>query len=77
MKNDAAKLRKMNEFFAVDISAQQQNERHSDRPKPTTPEPPSPSENPVEIQNNGPNILWLTGFGSMQLVLIEKWAVYL
>ena len=41
IKNDAAKCRKMNEFFTVDISAQQQNERHSDdRPRPTTPEPP-------------------------------------
>ena len=54
IENDAAKCCKMNKFFTVDISAQQQNEPHSDRSKLTTPEPPSPPENPVEIESNGP-----------------------
>ena len=44
----------MNSFFIADISAQQKNEWHSDRPRHTTPEPPSPPENPVEIESNGP-----------------------
>ena len=61
----------MNEFFTVAIQAQQKNERHNDTPKPTTPEPSSPPENPVEIQNNGPKTLWLTGFSTTKLALIE------
>lgn len=48
IKNDAAKCRKMNEFFTVNNASQDERPK-SDRSRPTNPSPP---ENPVQIENN-------------------------
>ena len=50
IKNDAAKCRKMNEFFTVD-NMLQDGEANIDRPNPVRPTTPEPQENPVQIQN--------------------------